>query len=102
MVRVTKRPLLLVAMLALLVGPALPVSVAGASGGPEKGLGAICERVEAGTWHAGSLACPGLHVDDTRAFDVICERALHGFVIELLANPRYDEVVPDGWACRVQ
>lgn len=101
-VRVVKRLLLLVATLALFLGLVLPVSVAGASPGPAKGLGAICEHVEGGTWYAGSRACVGRHLEDTPAFDAICDRALHGVVIELLASLRYDEVVRDGWACVLQ
>jgi hypothetical protein len=96
-----RRLLLLVAMLALFLGLALPVSVAGASPGPAKALRAICEHVEGGTWFEGPFAfgCEGRNVEDTRAFDAVCEQAVHGVVVELLASPRPGEVFRDGWGC---
>lgn len=92
-----KRLLPLVVSLAVVAVLALPVSAAGASSGPEKGLGAICQRVQGGAWDAGSLTCEGLHIELPPAASTICEGPLHGLVAYLAIFDR--GLIPNGWAC---
>jgi len=94
-----KRLLPLALTLALAVVLVLPGGAAGASPGPAKGLGSICERVEGGSWDAASLTCEGLHIEATRPVNAICEQALGGLVAYRVTIVLGHGIIPDGWAC---
>ncbi len=96
-----KRLPLLVVALALVVGLALPVGVAGASSGPERGLEAICAR-DGGTWDEGSLICEGHYIEASQPVNAICEKALNGLVFYLATIEPGHGIIPNGWGCSPQ
>ncbi len=72
---------------------ALAATPMASGGGPENGLGAICEHQQGGTWNSDALTCSG-RFSAPKPARAICEHALDGLVF-MMASP----TGPAGWGC---